>query len=473
LTFFGDRKLTDNFCHGKLCIIIDGDVMRKKFLSFVLILIVLIFPFSVSALSKEEMQSVSYQKVFEFVRPSGYASFQGMIITDQYIVLAAIKDDSSNTALFVFDKGTYQLAELENNPIIDYNFGHANDMAYNSETHEIYIINNNIIHVLDDQSFQEKDSITLSKGFVGIAYDDSTQQFFFRDASSAYICSDAMGILKSFPTPTNLTRQAISVFDQHYYYTAYENGAVNSYQSVYDGVLEAGSNLIYVYDFDGNLVNTLYLSPGYGELEAMEFDDGIPYLLFNDFSNSKAVIYRPSFDEEVSLSFSVEVDNDEKIDFDDLTAILSSNDVEVSSTTLQDGKYSFDAITFDRIGDFSYQVSQVLDHQDKIVYDESVIQVLARVFYNPIYDKLDGLVEYYPVSQFKNKDRSQYYCASLDNVFYDNSGFETTKEQHILECGEIENPKTGDGISWLIMITGIILAMLMMSYRKTKFYKLR
>lgn len=437
----------------------------KKFK--VILFLFMIFPFiSVSAITKEEMQKVSYTKVFEFDIPEGYVNFQGFIITDKYFVVSAYKSDTDVTVIQAYDKSTHKLVKSVSNKC----YGHTNDMAYNSSTKEIYIINREKIHVLDENSLEYKKDITINGSYVGIAYDENMDKYYFRNHEKIFVYNQDMEEMNSFPISTNLTRQAISINNNKLFYTCYENGEVSKDQVIYDGILEQGANLVYVYNLDGTLENVLYIPEGYGELEAMEFDkDGTPYLIFN--YEKKGVIYTPKYE---SVSVTLEVGNDKKSEIKEAT--ITDLDGYTETVEELDGVFTFSPLTFLYPTTAKYTVSKTsmlrnsdeeepIDIDIKIEYDASINALVPTINYTKkAFEKKEENIV--PVSGTLQK------CEVVDGIYYDPEGKETTKENFERICKTVENPQTGSYLPFIFLPVLLLSGLGFLIYKKKIFFRL-
>ncbi|MDE5539267.1 MAG: hypothetical protein K2J20_02130 [Bacilli bacterium] len=447
---------------------------------FIFLAVILFFPFTVHALAKEEMLQNEYIRILEIEKPEGYYCFQGFIITDKYFVFATVTKDFSKTKLLIYDIKTMEPVEIEG--IEDYNFGHANDMAYNPKTNEIYIVNEKTIHVVDGSTFQEKEPIIMQEPVSSIAYIPGTDEFYFRYMFKGYKYNSKFEKQMEFSMPTNLTRQSFSIYDNYLYYSCYEYGVANANQSIYDGILEAGANLIYVYDLEGNLRTGIYLPAGYGEIEAMEFDNsGIPYLLFNSPDNEgNAILYTPQY-YSYSETFAV------KDDTSDLsaTAELSDEYGVIETVTLSDGTYDFKPISFYEPGVYKYTITKVSESNDDALardLPEDKINVEVAVEYDALLNTLSAIVDY-EQDGFKSgnidseidseQDKpDDSITSSIVPIPPVNDSKDSGSSGSYAPSGSIENPQTGIFLPLygipvgLGVVTGIFL------YKKNKIFKI-
>jgi len=171
-----------------------GGTMKK----IIIFLFIALLPITTMALTKEDYVQNKYSKVMELNMPEGYYSFQGFIITNKYFVFSSIKKDESETKLLVYDINTLKPITLDAS--LKYNFGHSNDMAYNSKTDEIYVVNGKKIHVIDGKDFKEKKILEAPIEITSIAYDNESEEFYFR---YMFICILIFYNYFNFTTLTN------------------------------------------------------------------------------------------------------------------------------------------------------------------------------------------------------------------------------------------------------------------------------
>ena len=217
---------------------------------------------------------------------------QGMTMTDKYILLVQWTANEEPTTIHVLDKNNLA---LKNSIVFDtatngYTLGHANDMAYDKKTGFVYVYSGHkvdnkvqLVRFKIDKNGQMTDLSTLDapRGISGIAVDNDHDQFIVYSGGKIFIYDKDFNEKKSFSVPTKLTTQGIGYWKGYVYFTCYEAGVPTIYQTVFN-FNERKSNLIYMYDLEGNLAKTLYLSNKVvaGEIESVEFYDN-GEMLFN------------------------------------------------------------------------------------------------------------------------------------------------------------------------------------------------
>lgn len=443
--------------------------MKKCYLA--ILLLIFLFPLLGNAMTKEEMTQINYTKVLEIEKPEGFTSVQGMIVTDKYFVVAVINDNpTDNVTLLIYNKEDYTLADIEKNGTMTFSFGHANDFAYDATKNEIYIINNTKIHVVDSNTFQHKNDLEIKDGsYVGIAKDKNTNEFIFRNHEKAFIYNNDLVQQSSFSIPTNLTRQAISFYNNKLYYSCFENGEVSKDQIKYDGVLEKGANAIYVYSKTGELEQVFYIPAGIGEIEAMEFDEnGLPYLLFNTGAKTGA-IYTPTYSSKEN-QITVKTDEEEK----ESKATLLDGNGQIETVSIKDGKYEFSPILYKEPGVYKYTIKK---ENNLLRNNEDTINVEVVVTYDAKINELTSKANYekegfITKTEPEKNEEKKVFCEEIDNVFYDKDGNVTTEENFMTSCGTVRNPQTGSSISYLVWIIGLIGIIGFVIYKKRKFFRI-
>jgi hypothetical protein len=217
---------------------------------------------------------VNCQKTFLRGKDVSDASLQGMTTTNDFIIFAQVLSDEDNTFLTILDKNTFALLAV----IDDYCFGHTNDITYNPNTDEIYLLSSpktlTKFKVNHQYELEDMTTVNLARNYSAIAYDVDHDYWIGYGSQNMYIMNNHFEEISSFSTPTHLTTQGITYEKDHIYFSCTENGQANQYQTIYNSN-EKSSNLIYVYDMTGKLTTTLYIpnTSLYGEIESLSFLD--------------------------------------------------------------------------------------------------------------------------------------------------------------------------------------------------------
>ena len=268
----------------------------------------------------------------------------------------------------------------------------------------------------------------------------------------------------SFDVETNLITQGIKYYNGHIFLTCYENGTTNEYESVYDGILEAGANVIYIYNLDGSLENVYYIPAGYGEIEAIDFQDGKYFLLFNNPGATQAVFYTLDT-EDFKIDLTIEA-NDSSLESNLSASVYSLNDELISTSNLKDSLYTF-SLTFSDAGVYQYEIKQTTNART-LAYDSESIPIDVAVDYDILTNSLDGSLGFTSDKQeFANDEiRANVACEVIDGIFYGPDGEELTEEEFMDICKVVENPQTGAFIPFTFLSILGILAIVIILNRK-------
>ena len=298
--------------------------MQKK-ISFIIFLVfvfcIILTPFnSVLAVAEARdwrlSEGMNFQEItskdllFSNTEYDSSTALQGFTIAGDYIVYTKWKSSSSNeynTTIIIADKSGNELGRVST-----YNFGHANDMTYNSKTGEVvipYYDTNDKDHVAkfkiqksgNNYSITTPEIIDTDYYFGGLDYIKEQDKYVARSGRNILLLDNGFKLIKKITVIKEelhyLTPQAISYYNNHLYVTYYECGHNSSkYQEEYYNAATGRCNLIYVYDLEGNFIKTLYLPKSSFENLEIEtvsfFDDGSMLAGFNNQSNDNVYFYK-------------------------------------------------------------------------------------------------------------------------------------------------------------------------------------
>ncbi len=416
--------------------------MKKIILMLFLILLI---PREVSGLTINEMEvaQIEYKEILSFDKPEGYVGIQGMAITNKYYVVAVINADETKTALVIIDKKTKELAALDTNPVIDYNFGHANDMEYDSVTNELYIVNNNSLYVLNASTFKLIKEIALPDNLKVMAIaKDNQGNYYFRNRDTSYKYDADLKFISKFSVENLSGYQGLAYQNGQMYYSCYPKLTIEDTKV---------NNLIYVYN--NEKLEHIFSAPNeYGELEATEFDNGIPYMLFRSL-DKKGRIYIPVY-ENVSVNLTVKDQTSDIID-----ATLSSTNKTLEQVKKENDKYTFSPLTYSEPGTYIYKIEKV--STSKATNASESINVAVDVKYDGTKNKLVADINY---------ESEEFKEAPKDTIVPEDTDKNESKDNKD-KTNEIENPKTGFKIIYtILLILGFIIIMNIRS--KKRLYKL-
>ena len=237
-----------------------------------------------------EMPAIELTRLAEFPPPSQSAYVQGGTVTSTGLLMAFTCPEEANP-LLMLDTETWQpvLSKTED-------LSHANDLCYVSG--EIYVLPMDApqIVVLEEETLSVKRTIDTPQTYHAIGYDEEQNRFAAiysegKGAAKRLICDildpSCSKVLSSFPADTNLVYQGLAVHDGKVYYSCWKRGeGKRDHKTVYDDLLKINDNVIYVYDFEGNLIDAMLIRKPEGyttfEIETVSFLGDQMILLFNE-----------------------------------------------------------------------------------------------------------------------------------------------------------------------------------------------
>ena len=369
--------------------------MNKKVLLLVFILFLCIYHKDVFALSRSELTELNLKPITTIDKPANFTSVQGGVTTDKYVITIFINENENSdhkAAILVLNKDNYKLVRLVENPIIEYDLGHANDVTFNDKTNELLVLSGRKINVIDleNDSFALKRQIELNFYYSGLGYDSLNDQYVFargiEGGAFIEIRNSDFRILRTFVLKTNLTKQSLTVYQGNIYYVCYEAGRLTKHQTVYDGLLKRKENLIYVYGLNGKKKVIYYIPFSYrniifGEIENISFNDGKILIQFNHAS--KAGYFTASYNSSVSTNIKIDTEegnnniysvllNDKEI----LKTKSKNNTIPISLNYTSEGEYNYDIRNNEELSEL----------EDK--YQEIVKNLEVEVYYDPLSNKL-------------------------------------------------------------------------------------
>ena len=253
---------------------------------------------------------------------------QGVTASDKYIIMALVYSDNSlNTNMVIIDKKTKDVLNVDNN----YCFGHANGMTYNPLNDRFYVAyydandNKNYIanfKISASHKIVELVKIPTSKYYGKIAYNADKNCFICGRNKTICIMDEHWNEVKSFDVYITIAIQDITYYKDYIYVSAWESGS-SKYHKVYNEK-EKNSNLVYVYNLNGELKETLYLpnTKINSELEDVYIEkNGEMVLAFNGPSLYKSNYLMEKIKPEVTIDYSTE-----KITNQDVIVTISANE---------------------------------------------------------------------------------------------------------------------------------------------------
>ena len=370
--------------------------MRSKKVVFVLLVLIIFSYTNVYSLTKSELTILNLDPITTINKPTGYTSVQGGTTTKDYIITLFINESANSdgkTAILILNKNNYKKVRLEKNPIKEYDFKHANDAAYNSNTNELIVLGGRSLNFIDlnDDSFELSRTVYLDKYYHGIGYDDINDQYVLartiENGTMIEVRNTDFELVRNFKIETNLTKQSLTVHDGNIYYVCYEAGRINKYQTIYDGILLRKENLIYVYSTKGQKKTIYYIPYSYkevifGEIENISFNDNKMLIQFNHAN--KAGYFTAEYVHEANYKTNIKVSKESKND--EYSVYLEGK--EIYKTKPTNNKISLN-FNYTEEGLYEYIIKPSIDKdltEEELSDRTKTLNV--EVYYDPIVNKL-------------------------------------------------------------------------------------
>lgn len=415
-----------------------------KKLLFVIVAFFIVFPSVTQAITKEDMSEMSLKKVLNISLPEGYSFFQGMTITENEIIVAAVKGDDTLTSLLAFDKVTLK-QNLEKTKVL--NLGHANDMMYHKDNNEIYVINASKIHVLDANTLEEKSLLDLPIFAISGAYDNKNNIMYLKGNNTTHVYDESFNELLNFEVKSSLGHQGMMYYDDKIVYT-FSAVSENSEN------LEISSGAIYIYSNSGDYISSFYTIPSYGELEAIAIGaNEMPYMLFNT-PNGDGAIFIPN-PESIEKSFEVKDETEDVV----LYASLSDNNGMIENVSLKNEKYNFSPVIYFDTGTYSYEISRKQLNKSS---SDDIIHVNVVVSYDIVSNQLKDTISY-EKDAFEKLEKTE---EDFDTIETPISNLESSNEF------DVENPQTGNYFPFYILPIILGAGLVFVLFKRKFFFKL-
>ena len=321
---------------------------------------------------------------------SGTTVLEGGTATKSFLLSAFLARGNALNKLVLLRLNDYSVIRTE---AAQYALEHANDMTYIASQDRVYVMpmdNTNRVIFLNGTTLAFEGEQVLGQNYHAVAWDEVSGCFFCAyEGPEGIICdvlnSDMTEVIRSFPIHTNLTYQGAAAYNSMLYYTCWERGSTSAYQAVYDGVLKANDNVIYVYDIYGNLCKTYYIEGGSSksELETLSFVNGRMILQFNE-KPYVAGYYRvdpiPAY---VDLSVPV-TQNGKPAAEGAYTAVLKRNGKTEKELKCSGGAFTASKVSITEPGSYTFTISEKSGSSpDNYVYDTADVSFTVTALYDP------------------------------------------------------------------------------------------
>lgn len=289
----------------------------KKFIYFIIFLIAILFE-NVYA----EMTLNLQEPIVEFPSIENY-SLQGFTTTDKYLFMILNGFDDEKSMIKVYDLNTFK-------QLISYDYdslGHANDVTYNSNNKMIYVLaggGSKLLFEFDSNDFKYVRTIELELPGRSITYIEDIDSYAIRTVSTGFRLNKKFELYNKMPfivgmnIRNDLGRQGWAYYNNNIYYSNWSWIRLGG----------DGSNVIFVYNMDGENIETYYTGKNIGEIEDVAFFNNKMILGFNGYDD-KIKFYMidvpeiANINEEfVSINNSDEIDNVKNTKFNYMYIIL-------------------------------------------------------------------------------------------------------------------------------------------------------
>ena len=174
------------------------------------------------------------------------------------------------------------------NMVYDLDFGHANDLVYNTKKNELYAVHldqphSNKLVSIDPDTLEINGEVVLRFPFYAVSYNETRDQYAFgRGGGYTIVLTDGdFNYLKLLPgVNTGLTRQGMDCDDKYIYFLHWDS--------------KNHKSQMMVYDWDGHHINTVKIN-SYIEVESM-FHVGDDYYI--TFLSDYPKVYKATLTEQ-------------------------------------------------------------------------------------------------------------------------------------------------------------------------------
>ena len=221
---------------------------------------------------------VTAELVGEVPRIDGFRIMQGGCVTEKYAWFAMINEENASsyykTESYIIKYDRENMKEISRSEVLM--LGHANDITYIPSTNELYVIHvdKKLVSVLDADSLELKEQKKMGSEGHAIDYNESRDCFVTATGQLAMNIRDRNLKLIGYSDGENttLTTQGICADDKYIYHVLYSSSKN----------VEEPENMIFVFDWDGNLITKIPIGFKAYEPENISIVGDTIYIGFND-----------------------------------------------------------------------------------------------------------------------------------------------------------------------------------------------
>ncbi len=250
-----------------------------------------------------------------------YVTVQGACTDSKYAYLAV---DNGYTTILKYDINTWELKDKSGSLSLD----HANDMTYNPHLNLIVVANNAPNY--DTISFLDPDTLTIVKTqkikykIYSISYNAKYNKYVC-GLSGGYdfiiLDNDFKKIEKYEGYQSGFLRQGCDCDDNYLYFV--QSGG--------------GGNLIVIYDWSGNLIDTVSVNKSY-EVENIFHVGNTVYTTLHYYGN---FVYRLGLDDSTAIKFTIKFDNNGGVGSMKNQTITYGKEQKLTKCTFEKENYFF------------------------------------------------------------------------------------------------------------------------------------
>ena len=222
---------------------------------------------------------------------SNAVTVQGACTDQKYAYFAV---NNGYTTILKYDINTWKLVDKSPNTYL----GHANDMTYNPKTHTIIVANNapdyKILTFLDPDTLTVTGTKKIKQKIYSISYCESRDQYVV-GLSGTY---DFAILNKKFKQVKKIKRYQSGYMRQ---------GSDCDDDYIYFVLSGGGGNLIVIYDWDGNLVDTVTLDKSL-EIENIFHHDNVLFITLHHYGN---FVHRIGISDDTAIKYKIKYNSND------------------------------------------------------------------------------------------------------------------------------------------------------------------